>query len=94
MVLDCYEPAPYPNVLTEQSRVIQKWSFSGGAPEATSGVLGAQGQGEAREFLAFQDAARERTWGDVIEVFKDARDTSDSATHAQRTASALAFARD
>ncbi len=89
LVLDCYEPKSYPNVLTEQSRVIQKWSFSGGAPEATSGVLGAQGQGEAREFLAFQDAARERTWGDVIEVFKDARDTSDGATHAQRIASAL-----
>ena len=89
LVLDCYEPQPYPNVLTEGSRVIQKWSFSGAAPEATSGVLGAQGQGEQREFLAFQDAAREALWGDVIESFKDARDTSDGATHAQRIASAL-----
>lgn len=89
LVLDCYEPAPYPNVLTEGSRVIQKWSFNGHAPEATSGVLGAQGQGEQREFLAFRDPAREALWGDVSEVFKDARDTSDGTTHAQRMASAL-----
>lgn len=89
LVLDCYEPQPYPNVLTEDSRVIQKWSFNGAAPEATSGVLGAQGQGELREFLAFRDSAREARWGDVMEVFKDARDTSDGATHKQRTDSAL-----
>ena len=89
LVLDCYEPQPYPNVLTEGSRVIQKWDFNGTAPEATSGALGAQGQGELREFLAFRDSAREALWGDVIEVFKDARDTSDGATHKQRTDSAL-----
>lgn len=89
LTLDCYEPQPYPNVLTEGSRVIQKWSFNGNAPEATSGVLGAQGQGEEREFLAFRDSAREALWGDVIEVFKDARDTSDGNTHKQRTDSAL-----
>lgn len=89
LTLDCYEPRPYPNVLTEGSRVIQKWSFNGSAPEATSGALGAQGQGENREFLAFRDGAREALWGDVIEVFKDARDTSDGNTHKQRTDSAL-----
>lgn len=89
LVLDCYEPKPYPNVLTEGSRVIRKWSFSGDGPEATSGVLGAQGQAEQREFLAFRDPAREVLWGDVVEVFKDARDTSDGNTHAQRIKSAL-----
>ena len=89
LVLDCYEPKPYPNVLTEGSRVIQKWSFNGTAPEATSGVLGGQGVGELREYLAFQDSAREEQWGDVIEVFKDARDTSDAETHEQRIQSAL-----
>lgn len=89
LVLDCYEPQDYPNELTSASRVIQNWKFNGSAPEATSGVLGAQGQGEAREFLAFRDSARETLWGDVVEVFKDARDTSDGATHAQRIASAL-----
>ena len=89
LLLDCYEPQPYPNVLKEGDRVIQKWSFDGNGPEATSGVLGAQGQGELREFLAFRDTAREAQWGDTIEMFKDARDTSDGATHAQRIASAL-----
>lgn len=89
LVLDCHASAPYPNVLTEQSRVIQKWEFSGAAPEATRGVIGAQGQGEAREFIGFSDAARETAWGDVVEVFRDARDTSDSTTHAQRGQAAL-----
>ncbi|UYB35509.1 siphovirus ReqiPepy6 Gp37-like family protein [Arthrobacter koreensis] len=89
LVLDCHVPAPYPNVLTEQSRVIQKWEFSGVAPEATRGVIGAQGQGELREFIGFSDAARESAWGDVVEVFRDARDTSDSTTHAQRGQAAL-----
>lgn len=89
LVLDCYEPEPYPNVLTEGSRVIQKWNFNRTAPEATSGVLGGQGVGELREYLAFEDPAREAQWGDVIEVFKDARDTSDAETHAQRIVSVL-----
>ena len=89
LVLDCHVPAPYPTKLTEQSRVIQKWEFSGVAPEATRGVIGAQGQGEAREFIGFRDAARETAWGDVVEVFRDARDTSDSTTHAQRGQAAL-----
>lgn len=90
LVLDCYEPKPYPNVLTEGSRAIRNWEFNGGAPEATRGVLGGQGVGELREFLYFQDAAREAEWGDAIEVFMDARDTSDTTTHTQRIASALA----
>lgn len=89
LVLDCHVPAPYPTKLTEQSRVIQKWEFSGVAPEATRGVIGAQGQGELREFIGFADAARESAWGDVVEVFRDARDTSDSTTHAQRGQAAL-----
>lgn len=89
LVLDCHIPKAYPNELTSASRVIQNWEFDGVAPEATSGALGAQGEGEEREFLAFRDSAREALWGDVIEVFKDARDTSDGETHAQRIASAL-----
>lgn len=89
LLLDCYVPRVRVTKLTEQSRVIRKWEFSRAAPEATRGVIGAQGEGELREFIAFQSAAREAEWGDVIEVFKDSRDTSDSATHATRAQEAL-----
>ncbi|MEG9248002.1 hypothetical protein V6S67_07885 [Arthrobacter sp. Soc17.1.1.1] len=87
--LDVVEPKPYLQPLTERSRVIQKWGFSRNPPEATRGIVGAQGEGQAREFIPFRDAAREALWGDVIEVFRDARDTSESATHAIRAAEAL-----
>lgn len=89
LVLDCEVPSIYPNVLTEQSRVVQKWEFTGNAPEATRGVIGGQGQGTEREFIPFRDPARETEWGDVIESFRDARDTSDGATHAQRGQASL-----
>nr|WP_256127732.1 siphovirus ReqiPepy6 Gp37-like family protein [Arthrobacter sp. SDTb3-6] len=84
LVLDVYVPRVYPNVLTEQSRVIQKWSFSGTGPEATRVVIGGQGQGNLRTFDAVTDAVRETAWGDLIEVFRDARDTADGTTYQMR----------
>lgn len=84
LVLDTYVPRIYPNVLTEQSRVIQKWSFSGTGPDATRVVVGGQGQGDLRIFEAIPDTALEAEWGDIIEVFRDARDTADGATYLLR----------
>lgn len=84
LVLDVYVPRVYPNVLTEQSRVIQKWSFSGTGPEATRVVIGGQGQGDQRIFEAIKDSPLETAWGDVIEVFRDARDTADGTTYLMR----------
>lgn len=84
LVLDVYVPKVYPNVLTEQSRVIQKWSFSGTGPDSTRVVIGGQGQGDLRVFEALADTALEAAWGDVIEVFRDARDTADGATYLMR----------
>lgn len=89
LVLDCYVPRVRRTKLTEQSRVVRDWSFSAAAPEATRGIVGAQGVGELREFIAFRSPEREALWGDVIEVFQDARDTNDSATHATRAQQAL-----
>jgi hypothetical protein len=89
LVLDCYVPRVRRTKLTEQSRVVRNWKFTASAPEATRGVIGAQGVGELREFITFGSPEREALWGDVIEVFKDARDTSDSATHASRAKEAL-----
>jgi hypothetical protein len=89
LLLDCYVPEVRTTKLTEKSRVIRKWGFSETAPEATRGVIGAQGQGELREFIPFRSATREDEWGDVIEVFQDARDTSDGTTHQMRGQQAL-----
>ncbi|MDQ0735337.1 Gp37-like protein [Arthrobacter agilis] len=89
LLLDCYVPKVRVTKLTEQSRVVRKWQFSRAAPEATRGVIGAQGSGDLREFIPFASAAREAEWGDVIEVFQDARDTADSVTHAMRGQEAL-----
>lgn len=84
LVLDVYVPRVHPNVLTEKSRVIQKWSFSGTGPDATRVVIGGQGQGDLRIFESLADTALETAWGDVIEVFRDARDTADGTTYLMR----------
>ncbi|WP_315913575.1 Gp37-like protein [Arthrobacter sp. lap29] len=84
LVLDAYVPSIYPNVLTEQSRVIQKWSFSGTGPDATRVVIGGQGQGDLRVFETVKDTPLETAWGDIIEVFRDARDTADGTTYLMR----------
>lgn len=90
LVVDCYEPRVYPRELTEASGVVTEWSWSNAAPEATRGVIGGQGDGTARAFQGFTDSAREADWGDVIEVFKDSRDTADAGVYAQRATETLA----
>lgn len=90
ITLDVFEPTVYPNPLTEQSRVIQEWDFNAAAPEATSVVVGGQGEGVLREFYRDDDTALQVEYGDRIEKFQDARDTADGVTHAQRAAEVLA----
>jgi hypothetical protein len=80
LLLDCYTPATHPRTLTEQSGIVQKWSYSQADPEATRVVAGGQGEGVARVFRSTVAATRETQWRDVIEVFRDARDAEDSAT--------------
>ena len=74
MVLDVYEPTTWPGVLSERARTITELSWSREAPTATRVVLGADGDGTARTFRRLIDSAREAEWGDVVEVFVDARD--------------------
>lgn len=90
LLVDTYVPRIYPTKLTDRSRVIRKWSFSGAAPEVTAGVVGGQGEGVLRTFGAFEDAAREALWGDRIEVFRDARDTGDGEVQDLRGLDTLA----
>ena len=80
LVLDVYEPSVYPRVLTEASGVITDWAYSSAAPEATRVVVGGQGEAQLRVFRHLEDTAREAEWGQIIERFRDARDTDDNLT--------------
>jgi hypothetical protein len=83
-LVDCYEPATYPRDLTEQSGVVQKWDWTETSPSATRAIAGNQGEAESRSFRSQVDSAREADWGDIIEVFLDARDTDDATETDQR----------
>lgn len=89
LVLDCYTPATRTQELTEDSGVVTEWEWSNAAPEATRVVVGGKGEGTARTLQGFVDAARETEWGDVIEVFRDARDTEAGDVFAERATETL-----
>jgi hypothetical protein len=88
LVVDCYT-AGTARELTEASGVVTEWEWSNAAPEATRVVVGGKGEGTARALQGFTDPARETAWGDVIEVFRDARDTDAGDVFAERAAETL-----
>jgi hypothetical protein len=90
LLLDCYTPALHPRTLSEQSGVVQSWSWSRTGPGSTRVIAGDQGEATARSFTSTVDAAREAAWGDRIEVFVDARDTDVATEVTARRAEALA----
>ena len=91
LVVDCYQPVTRPMILSEESGVVVGWSWTSTAPSATRVVVGGQGEGTARTFIASADNARETEWGETVEVFRDARDVEDSnaAVLAQRAQETL-----
>ncbi len=89
LLVDCYTPREYPRTLTAASGVVVDWQLDRSGPTATRVVLGDQGQAEARSFTQFVSTAREGEWGDVVEVFRDARDTDDPAVVQGRAAETL-----
>jgi hypothetical protein len=83
--VDAYAPRQYPRTLTEASGIVRSWEWTRSAPKATRTVGGAQGEAEARDFFGpLIDFASETAWGDVVEVFTDARNSGD-ATAAMAT---------
>ncbi|MEW1990705.1 hypothetical protein [Microbacterium sp. NPDC078849] len=64
-----------PGTLTIDSGVLDSFQFTTVAPTATRAVVGGRQEGEDRELKQYIDAARELDWGDIIEVFVDARNT-------------------
>jgi hypothetical protein len=90
LYVDCYEPELHPRTLTEAGGVITDWSWTQAEAEATHVVVGGQGEGTARTFAAFNDAARVTALGERIEVFRDARDSSAGSVYTERAAETFA----
>jgi hypothetical protein len=83
--VDVYEPRTVARHLTEASGVVASWEWTDHAPDATNVIVGGQGDGTARSFQAFTASdGRAAAWGDVIESFQDARDTSAGDVYATR----------
>lgn len=90
LILDCYTPTVYPHILSPESGTVIGGTYSLAAPTATRVVVGGQGEGVLRTFKGFPDLAREAEWTDIIEVFRDARDSSVGDVYAERAAETLA----
>jgi hypothetical protein len=58
--------------------MITDWRWTDANPAATRVVMAGTGDGTARVFRSLSDSARESQYGDIIEVFKDARDADTS----------------
>jgi hypothetical protein len=89
LVVDCYEPATYPRTLTVASGIVRDWSIASVGPKSTRAIVGGGGEGTAREFRRVIDSTLEAAWGDKVEVFVDARDTTDDDELDQRAQDAI-----
>jgi hypothetical protein len=74
IVCDVYAPITYPVTLSENAGMITDWTWSSRNPTTTRVVTGGAGDGTARVFRAVSDPTLEATFGDKVEVFRDARD--------------------
>lgn len=76
LVVDVYPKRVHTVALSDRAGVIKDRapSYSDTNPTVTRVVVGAGGEGEARHFAQYVDTTRETDWGEVIEVFRDARD--------------------
>ena len=78
IVCDVYVPRTAPRVLSESGGMITDWRWSEATPSATRVVVGGQGDGTARVFRTLADTATEDQYGDIVEVFRDARDADNT----------------
>lgn len=84
LLLDCYEPEPYPLELSEGSGIITGWSWSYLPASATDVIVGGQGDGVARVLRPFSDSSRAASLNNRIEVFRDARDSDSDTVYQER----------
>lgn len=93
IVVDCYAPKVINQVLTESAGVLTHSKWSAQSPTATRVVAGGGGEGKSRLFREVRDTALETEWDDIVEVFQDARDTSDPVVMDQRARQRLSEGR-
>lgn len=74
IVVDVYEPSTYGPLLSEESGIVQDWSWTNTPPSATDVIVGGRGEKAAREFRRFTDNTAAALWGRRTEVFIDAAD--------------------
>jgi len=71
IVCDVFTPPVYPFTLTEESGMLQWWSWTAGDATATRVVAGGGGEKEGRLFTEVVNTALETAYNDAIEVFRD-----------------------
>lgn len=89
IVCDVEESPVYPFVLTEESGVLQWWSWTITDPTATRVIAGGTGEGSSRLLREVINASLEAAEGDIVEVFRDARDSSSLTVLASRAQETL-----
>ena len=57
LVVDCFEPQLHPRTLTEAGGIVTEWDWTEAEAEATDVVVGGKGEGVARKFAGYRDAA-------------------------------------
>lgn len=90
IVCDCFVPPVFGQPLTEDSGVVQGWSWSSIDPTATHVVAGGAGEAVARTFRDVTDTALQSAHNDIIELFQDARDADTAAITSTRAQEGLA----
>lgn len=83
-------PKTIAGVLNADTGVLDAYSYERWAPSATRVIGGGREEGVDREFILDIDSDREDDWGDVIEIFKDLRNTEVGADLSIETGAALA----
>lgn len=78
IVCDVYAPITYPVILSERAGMITDWSWASANPTATRVVTGGPGDATARVFRSVSDVTLEADFGDIVEVFRDARDADNT----------------
>lgn len=74
LVVDCFEPKPYPRTVSESSGIVVGGSYSIQAPTVTRAIVGGGGEGRDRVFRRTIETATETAYGRPMEAFRDAKD--------------------
>lgn len=93
VVVDVRPSRLVPGVLTAASGIPEEYAFERSGPTVTRVIVGGRGEGAAREFVEVRDTALEEDWNDIIEGFRDARNTEEGSDLSVEGREALAEGR-